>query len=426
MDHSVTSTSLNGGEIAIIGISCRVPGAKDVNKFWHNIQNSVESISFFNDQELIHSGVDKALLNQPNYVKANGMLADVEMFDAFFFDFSGREAEILDPQHRLFLEQAWEALEVAGYNTETYKGLIGVYAGAGLNTYLLKNLYNNCNFLESEVGYQIITGNDKDFLPTRVSYKLNLKGPSVNVQTACSTSLVTVHLACQSLINGECDMALAGGVSIRGSQKTGYFYKEGMIFSPDGHCRAFDAKAQGTVVGNGVGVVVLKKLENALADGDYIYATIKGSAINNDGSLKIGYTAPSVDGQAAVILEAQAVAGVEADTVTYVEAHGTGTPLGDPIEIAALKQAFSASHQKNFCAIGSVKTNVGHLDTAAGVTGLIKAVLALQHKMIPPSLHFETPNPTIDFENSPFYVNTKLQPWETHGIPRRAGVSSFG
>ena len=251
---------------------------------------------------------------------------------------------------------------------------------------------------------QAVIGNEKDYLTSRVSYKLNLKGPSVCVQTACSTSLVAVHLACQGLLNGECDMALAGGVAIRVPQKTGYFSQEGFT-SPDGHCRAFDARAQGTVFGNGVGIVVLKRLADALADGDCIHAVIKGSAINNDGSLKVGYTAPSVDGQARVIAEALAVSGIDAETVTYIEAHGTGTPLGDPIEIAALTQAFRASTEKNgFCAIGSVKTNIGHLDTAAGVAGLIKTVLALKHKMIPPSLHFEQPNPQIDFANSPFYV----------------------
>lgn len=281
--------------------------------------------------------------------------------------------------------------------------------------------------MESVDSYQILIGNDKDFLPTQVSYKLNLKGPSINVQTACSTSLVAVHLACQSLLNGESDIALAGGVSIAVPQKTGYHYQQGGILSPDGHCRAFDAQAQGTIGGNGLGVVVLKRLEDAIADGDFIYAVIKGSAVNNDGSLKIGYTAPSVDGQMEVILEALALAGVEPETITYVETHGTGTQLGDPIEIKALTQAFRTStKQKQFCAIGSVKTNVGHLNIAAGVTGLIKTVLALKHKQIPASLHFEKPNPEIDFANSPFYVNTKLSEWQTNGTPRRAAVSSFG
>lgn len=427
MSNLHSPNSLNDSEIAIIGMSCCFPGAKNIEDFWQNLQDGVKSISFFDERELVASGVDPTLLSNPNYVKAGGVLSDIELFDASFFDFSAKEAEMMDPQHRLFLEHAWEAIESAGYDTQTYEGLIGVYAGLGMNTYLLNNLAPNFNLLESAVAFQLMIGNDKDFLPTRVSYKLNLKGPSVNVQTACSTSLVAIHLACQSLLNGECDITLAGGVSVHVPQKVGYLYQEGMILSPDGHCRAFDARAKGTVGGSGVGVVVLKRLEDALEDGDCIHAAIKGSAINNDGSLKVGYTAPSVDGQTAVISEAQAIAGVEAETIGYIEAHGTGTALGDPIEIAALTQAFSASTQKQgFCAIGSVKTNFGHLDTAAGVASLIKTVLALKHKMIPPSLHFEKPNPQIDFVNSPFYVNTVLSEWKANGTPRRAGVSSFG
>ncbi|NET89191.1 MAG: polyketide synthase, partial [Kamptonema sp. SIO1D9] len=398
--------------IAIIGMAGRFPGAKNIDEFWQNLSNGVESISFFSDEELLASGIDPALLNNSNYVRARGVLSDIEMFDASFFNFTPHEAEVTDPQHRLFLEYAWEALESAGYNSETYDGRIGVYAGAGLNAYLLQNLSSNRQLSGAAEVYQLQIGNDKDFVPTRVSFKLNLTGPSVNVNTACSTSLVAVQMACQSLLNYQCDMVLAGGVSVRVPQKAGYLYEEGMILSPDGHCKAFDAQAQGTVIGSGVGIVVLKRLEDALADGDCIHATIKGSAINNDGSLKIGYTAPSIDGQAAVILEAQALAGIEAETVTYIEAHGTGTALGDPIEIAALKQAFSPHTQKKgFCAIGSVKTNVGHLDAASGVTALIKTVLALKHQKIPPSLHFQQPNPEIDFDNSPFYVNTKLEEW---------------
>ncbi|MDV2992198.1 MAG: hypothetical protein N4J56_001852 [Chroococcidiopsis sp. SAG 2025] len=418
--------SLNETDIAIIGMSCRFPGADNPDAFWQNLRDGVESISVFSDRELLSSGVDSDLLSHPNYVKAGGILPDIELFDAAFFDISAREAEILDPQQRLFLENAWTALESAGYDAKTYSGSIGVYAGVGMNTYLLHNLYANLNSPDLAAAFQLAIANDKDFLPTRISYKLNLKGPSVNVQTACSTSLVAVHLACQSLLNGECDIALAGGVSIRIPQKVGYLYQEGMILSSDGHCRAFDAQAQGTIGSSGLGIVVLKRLEDAVVDGDCIHAVIKGSAINNDGAVKVGYTAPSVDGQAAAIAEAQAIAGVAAETVTYIEAHGTGTPLGDPIEIAALTQAFATSTQHNFCAIGSVKTNFGHLDAAAGVASLIKAVLALKHKQIPPSLHFEQPNPKIDFANSPFYVNTQLQEWKTNGTPRRAGVSSFG
>ncbi|MEH2042430.1 type I polyketide synthase [Nostoc sp.] len=414
-------------EIAIIGMAGRFPGANKVDSFWQNLRDGVESISFFTDEELISAGVDSASLNDPNYVKASGVLEDIELFDASFFGFSPREAEITDPQHRLFMECVWSSLENAGYNSETYSGQIGLFAGVAASYYLLSNLYPNRELMESVDSFQTLIGNDKDFLPTQVSYKLNLKGPSINVQTACSTSLVTVHLACQSLMNGESDIALAGGVSIAVPQKTGYHYQQAGILSPDGHCRAFEAQAKGTNGGNGLGVVVLKRLEDAIADGDFIHAVIKGSAVNNDGSLKVGYTAPSVDGQRQVILEALALAGVEPETVTYVETHGTGTILGDPIEIKALTQAFRAStNKKGFCAIGSVKTNIGHLNTAAGVAGLIKTIQALKHKQIPPSLHFQEPNPQIDFANSPFYVNTNLSEWKTDGTPRRAGVSSFG
>ncbi|MDZ8184108.1 MAG: beta-ketoacyl synthase N-terminal-like domain-containing protein [Nostoc sp. ChiSLP02] len=416
----------NGSEIAIIGLTGRFPGAKNLDEFWHNLQNGVESISFFSDEELLASGVDAALLTNPNYVKANAVLEDVELFDAAFFGFNPRDAEMTDPQHRIFLECAWEALEKAGYNSETYNGTIGVFAGANLSGYLL-NIYLNQNIRNSTDERQIVIAGDKDYLATRTSYKLNLTGPSYTVQTACSTSLVAVHLACQSLLNGECDMALVGGISISAFRKTGYLYNEGGINSPDGHCRAFDAKARGTVSGEGVGIVVLKRLEDSLNDGDSIHAVIKGSAINNDGSNKVSYTAPRIEGQAKVIKTAQIVAEVEPETITYIEAHGTGTSLGDPIEVAALTQAFqSSTKKKNFCAIGSLKTNIGHLDAAAGVAGLIKTVLALKHKQIPPSLHFEQPNPQIDFANSPFYINNKLSEWKADKYPRRAGVSSFG
>ncbi len=415
-------------EIAIIGITGRFPGAKNVDEFWEKLRDGVELISHFTDEELLAAGVDPTLLNDPNYVKAGSILEGIDLFDAAFFGFTPREAEITDPQHRLFLESAWEALENAGYNSESYNGKIGLYAGVTTSNYFFTNLYSNQDLIQSVGPLNISIGNEKDNLTTQTSYKLNLTGPSVNVQNNCSTSLVAVHLACQSLLNGESDIALAGGVSIVSvSQKRGYYYHEGGISSPDGHCRTFDAKAKGTVFGDGLGIVVLKRLADALADGDFIHAVIKGSAINNDGSLKVGYTAPSVNGQREVISEALALAGVEPDTISYVEAHGTATPLGDPIEIKALTQAFRANtNKKGFCAIGSVKTNIGHLDTAAGVTSLIKTVLALKHKQIPPSLHFEKPNPEIDFANSPFYVNTKLSEWKTNGTHRRAGVSSFG
>ncbi|MDZ7969674.1 MAG: SDR family NAD(P)-dependent oxidoreductase [Nostoc sp. DedSLP03] len=423
---STVPSSTNGSEIAIIGLTGRFPGAKNIDEFWRNIQNGVESISFFSDEELLSSGISSSILNDPNYVKAHAILEDAELFDAAFFGFNPREAEITDPQHRLFLECAWTALESAGYDSQTYQGAVGVYGGSSLSSYLL-NIYLNQNIINSIDPQQLTIAANKDYLTTRVSYKLNLEGPSYAVQTACSTSLVAVHLACQSLLNGECDMALAGGVAVSATRKTGYMYTEGGIASPDGHCRTFDARAKGSVGGEGVCIVVLKRLEDALSDRDTIHAVIKGSAINNDGSLKVSYTAPRIDSQAKVIRTAQVIAEVEPETITYIEAHGTGTVLGDPIEIAALTQAFRSSTQDiGFCAIGSVKTNIGHLDTAAGVTGLIKTVLALKHKQIPPSLHFTSPNPEIDFANSPFYVNTTLSEWQTNGTPRRAGVSSFG
>jgi non-ribosomal peptide synthase protein (TIGR01720 family) len=411
--------------IAIIGLAGRFPGAKNIEVFWKNLQEGVESISCFTDEQLIAAGISPTLLNDSNYVKFGGALENIDLFDALFFDINSKDAEVTDPQHRLFLECAWEALENAGYDSLRCESRIGVYAGASLNNYLSFDLNNDQ--LGSAQLYQKLIGNDKDFLSTRVSYKLNLTGPSITVQTACSTSLVATILAYQSLQNYQCDIALAGGVSIRVPQKTGYLYQEGGTLSPDGHCRAFDTKAQGTTIGNGVGVVVLKRLRDAIADGDSIYAVIKGTAINNDGSTKVGFTAPSVDGQTLAIAEAIMLAEVEPETINYIEAHGTGTSLGDPIEIAALTKVFRAStNKKGFCAIGSVKTNIGHLDAAAGVAGLIKTTLALKHKLIPPSLNFEQPNPQIDFANSPFFVNTKLTEWKAGSTPRRAGVSSLG
>ncbi|UFP97056.1 SDR family oxidoreductase [Gloeobacter morelensis MG652769] len=417
----------NGLEIAIIGMAGRFPGAADIEAFWGNLCAGAESIRTLEAQELEAAGVDPALLANPDYVRARGVLEGADLFDAGFFDFSPREAEITDPQQRLFLECAWEALEDAGCIPGVYRGAVGVYAGAGLGTYLL-HLHANRQALAGVDPFQVFIGNDKDFLATRVSYKLNLEGPSLAVQTACSTSLVAVHLACQGLLSGECDAAIAGGVAVRWPQEMGALYREGGIVSPDGRCRAFDAAARGTVGGNGVGAVVLKRLEDALAEGDPIRAVIKGSAINNDGAAKVSYTAPRIDGQQQVIRAALRMAEVEAETITYVEAHGTGTPLGDPIEIAALAEAFGAAHRDRrcSCALGSVKTNIGHLDAAAGIAGLIKTVLALQHRQIPPSLHFEQPNPQIDFAGNCFYVNTALAPWLSDGLPRRAGVSSFG
>src|SRR5438876_6201388 len=414
--------------VAVIGMAGRFPRAKNLEEFWCNLRDGKESVTFFNDEELRGSPLDGlAAKSNPSAVTARAVLEDADLFDAAFFGVNLKEAEIMDPQHRLFLECAWEALENAGYNPDTYGGLIGLFAGSSTNTYLLSNLLTNRGLIKLLGGFQTMLANDKDYLPTRVSYKLNLRGPSLNVQTACSTSLVAVCLACQNLLNYQCDMALGGGVSLTFPQKKGQLYQEGGIISPDGHCRAFDADAAGTVAGEGVGIVALKRLSDALPDGDHICAIIKGCAINNDGSLKIGYTAPSVDGQAEVIAMAQANAGVQPDTISYVEAHGTGTPMGDPIEIAGLTKAFRAeTTARGFCAIGSVKTNIGHLDAAAGVAGLIKTVLALQHRQLPPSLHFQRPNPKIDFASSPFYVNDKFRDWKTRLTPLRAGVSSFG
>lgn len=427
MNSLETANKIGDLDIAVIGMSGRFPQAQNLDAFWHNLRDGIESISFFSDQELESVGVDSIVLNDPHYVKANTVLENLELFDASFFDYSPRTAEIMDPQHRLFLETAWEALENAGYNSKTSESRISVYGSASISSYFLFNLFSNTELIKLVGLDQIRHNNRTDNLTTRVAYKLDLKGSAITVQTACSSSLVAVHLACQSLIDRECDMALAGGVSVTALQKAGYFYQEGGILSPDGHCRAFDAQAKGTVSGDGVGIVVLKRLADALADGDCIHAVIKGSAINNDGSSKVGYTAPSIDGQAKVIAEALAVAQVKSEMVSYVEAHGTGTSLGDPIEIAALTKSFGATtDKKGFCAIGSVKTNIGHLDSAAGVTGLIKTILALKHQQIPPSLHFKQPNPQIDFANSPFYVNNKLSEWKSNGHPRYAGVSSFG
>jgi acyl transferase domain-containing protein len=411
--------------VAVIGMTGRFPGARNITEFWHNLKEGVEGIHVFTNEELDKARVDPALRANPNFVPAGGVLEGIDLFDAGLFGFSARDAEILDPQHRIFLECAWESLDHAGYNPETYPGLIGVYAGAAMGGYLY-HVYANAERLGFVDPFQIALGNDKDHLTTQVSYKLNLRGPSVAVQTACSTSLVAVGMACQGLLSYQCDMALAGGVAVHCSQP-GYMYQPGGISSPDGHCRTFDAQALGTVPGNGVGIVVLKRLSEALEDGDHILAVIKGSAINNDGSLKVGYTAPSVEGQAQVIAMAQAQAGVDARTISYIEAHGTATPLGDPIEMAALHQVFQAStRDTGFCGIGSVKSNVGHLDPAAGVTGLIKTILAMQHNLIPPSLHYTQPNPAIDFANSPFHVISRLTEWKSNGTPRRAGVSSFG
>jgi amino acid adenylation domain-containing protein len=418
--------------VAIIGMAGRFPGAGSVVEFWHNQLHGIESISSFQIEDLEISNAAE-VANDPNYVRARSILEDVDLFDAEFFDIYPREAALMDPQHRLFLECCWQAFEDAGYDPFVCAGEVGVYAGNAMPTYFLSQLCARPGFIQNFTGgYQVgnyteMLGSSLDFLATRVSYKLNLRGPSFTVLSACSTSLLAVTQACQSLLTYQSDMALAGGASITFPQKRGYYHQEGGMVSPDGHCRTFDADARGTVFGSGVGVVLLKRLEEAMRDGDQIYAVIRGFGVNNDGSTKVGYTAPSVEGQARVIALAQEAAGVDPETIGYIEAHGTGTPLGDPIELAGLTQAFRARTQKKqFCTIGSVKTNIGHLDVGAGITGLINATQIVRHGIFPPTLHFKKPNPQFDLASSPFRVNTSRSEWKTNGTPRRAGVSAFG
>jgi acyl transferase domain-containing protein/acyl carrier protein len=422
--NSTMPDKLTGLEIAVIGISARFPNAVNIHRYWENLRNGIECISFFSREELLQEGYPPELVENDAYVKAKGIMENIEYFDSSFFDYSSREAEIMDPQMRIFHEIAWEALEDAAYAPGNFKGLIGFYAGAAHNHRWigLSAFSGKTRNIGQWAADQLV---DKGYMTMRVSYKLNLRGPSYSMYTACSTSLVAVHLACQAILNGECDMALAGGITITLPNKIGYMYQEGMIMSPDGHCRAFDADAGGTVVGNGAGIVVLKRLEDALEHNDHIYAVIKGSAINNDGIRKSGFTAPSVEGQVEVIRTAQQMAGVTPASITYIETHGTGTAIGDPIEIEALTMAFNTP-ERNFCALSAVKSNIGHLDAAAGIAGFIKAVLALMHRQIPPSLHYKNPNLQIDFENSPFYLNTTLKEWKNETVPLRAGVSSFG
>ncbi len=414
------------GSIAIVGLAGRFPGARSPGELWSLLAAGKEATQWLTADELRAAGVAEDDIADPHYVRASLVLPDMEMFDAEFFGFSRRDAAVLDPQHRHFMECAWEALEDAGHMPENFDGAIGVFGGCGMQAYLPFNLMTNPELVKS-MGLFLLrhTGNDKDFLCSRVSYLLDLKGPSVGVQTACSTSLVAVHIAAQSLLSGECDMALAGGVSIELPHRRGYHYAEGEILSPDGHCRAFDDAAAGTLFGSGAGIVVLRRLEDALRDRDNIYAVIRGSAVNNDGSQKAGYLAPSVDGQARAAAEALAVAGVEPSTVSYIEAHGTGTPVGDPIELAALAQAYGGA-VRGSCGIGSLKTNIGHLDTAAGVASLIKVSLALRHGLIPASLNFSRPNSRFDMAATPFHVVDRPRPWTRGGAPRRAAVNSLG
>ncbi|MBV9672643.1 MAG: type I polyketide synthase, partial [Verrucomicrobia bacterium] len=412
--------------VAIVGMAGRFPGANSVEELWTNLANGLESITILTQEEMRAAGIPESISKLPGYVNAAPLLDEVDCFDAQFFGFSARDAALTDPQHRLFLETAWQALEDAGYDPARFPGAIGVFGGCELSGYL-GHLYQNLDSLKYIDGMQLMVTNDKDHLCTQVSYRLNLRGPSVVVQSTCSTSLVAVALACESLKEARCDMALAGGVTVKVPQKAGYFYSPGSILSPDGHCRPFDANAQGTIVGSGVGLVVLKRLREAIAARDNIRAVILGIGINNDGNDKVGYTAPSQRGQAAAIRAALRSSGVPAESIGYIEAHGTGTILGDPIELSALTEVFrESSSRRGFCGIGSAKSNFGHLSCAAGVTGLIKTVLALENHAIPPTVHYTAPNPAIDLAASPFYVTTQLSRWERNGAPRRGAVSSFG
>ncbi len=414
-------------EIAIIGMAGRFPGAADIDRFWDNLAAGIESIRPFTAEELRAAGVDEATLADPEYVRAGAPVEDADGFDAPFFGFSKREAELMDPQHRIFLEAAWTALEHAGYDPESLPGVTGLFGGVAPNTYYQNVLSTRPDLLSMMGRYSLLIGSEREYAITRVAFKLNLNGPAISVATACSTSGVALHLACQSVLSGECDMALAGGARVNAPLTAGYLYEPDGILSPDGRCRTFDADAAGTVIGSGVTMVVIKRLSDAVRDGDTIHAIVKGTAVNNDGAHKIGFTAPGVEGQAAVIAEALDMAEVEAGTIDYMEAHGTGTYIGDPIEIAALTRAFrTQTEATGFCAIGSVKSNIGHLAEAAGLAGVIKTVLALKHRQLPPTLNFYRPNPQIDFEGSPFVVNDTLRPWASSGTPRRAGVSSFG
>ncbi|MEV0728182.1 beta-ketoacyl synthase N-terminal-like domain-containing protein [Polymorphospora sp. NPDC050346] len=423
MSSDADSTGL---DVAVVGMAIRAPGAGNIAKFWDNVRQGVATISRFTPAELAGAGVPAHVYERPDYVPAAGVLAGADVFDAAYFGYSPRDARLLDPQQRVFLECAGAALEDAGYGARQHRGPVGVYAGASASTYLLRYLVPRADLLEQVGLYDMLLGNDKDYLASRTAYHLDLDGPSVTVQTSCSTSLVAVHLAMQALLGHECDLALAGGVSVSFPQRRGYLHRAGDIFSVDGRCRPFDAEASGTVRADGVGLVVLKRLAEAIADGDTVHAVLKGSAVTNDGSARAGFTAPGVAGQVAAIRAAQQVAGVPPETIGYVEAHGTATATGDPIELTALTRAFAAATRPGTCALGSLKALVGHMDAAAGVGGLIKAVLAVRHGVLPPSPYFVRPNPAAELAGSPFYVNAEPLPWPGAGHPRRAGVSSFG
>ncbi|MBU1012609.1 MAG: amino acid adenylation domain-containing protein [Bacteroidetes bacterium] len=414
-------------DIAIIGMAGRFPGSSDVGEFWDNLCKGKELSTRVSEKDLLDSGLDPLLLDNPSYVNVCYALDAYDMFDASFFGYTPKEAEIIDPQHRLFLECAWSVLEDSGYDLSTCNAKVGIFGGVARNGYLINNIGSHDDLRPASGEYQYLLGNEKDFVTTRVAYKLNLRGLALSVQTACSSSGVALHLACQSLKAGDCDMAIVGGCRVEVPHNVGYQYIDGGTFSEDGHIRTFDAKSSGMVRGSGGGCILLKRMKSAVADNDNVHVVIKSSAVNNDGSDKIGFSAPSVRGQAEVITKALSVSGIDPETVQYVESHGTGTRLGDPIEIAALTQAYRNFTDKNsFCAIGSVKTNIGHLDAGACIAGVIKTALSIKYKKIPPSLHYENPNPNIDFVNSPFYVNAELQEWPANGVPRRAGISSFG
>lgn len=414
-------------DIAVIGMELKVPGAENTEEFWENLCKGKESLRFFSDEELLEAGVSKEELEHENYRNCAFDLDGIKNFDAPFFGFTLKEAVFMDPQQRMMLQSAWKLMESAGYTTDEYDGEVGVFVGTGTSKYLLKNIMNHYDLDKSKDIRQIWMGNDVSYASTNISYALNLKGPSVNVHTACSTSLTSVVLACQSLLNYQCDMAIAGGCSISLPQQVGYMYQEGEVLSKDGHCRPFDKDGTGTLESSGVTLVMLKRLEDALEDADNVIAVIKGYSYNNDGNAKVGFTAPSVEGERNAIKRAQILSEIDEETITYVETHGTATPLGDPIEIQALTEAFrEGTDKKNFCALGSVKANIGHLDCAAGTASMIKACLMLQNKKLVPLINFNEPNSAIDFENSPFYINKELNDWYPDCGVRRSGVSSFG
>ena len=420
-------------KIAVIGMACRFPGANNINEFWRNLIEGRDTITHFTDEELQRFEYNYELLrDNPDFVKARGIISDIDKFDAEFFGISPEEAAETDPQHRVWLETAWEAFENAGCDPLSFPGIIGVFAGGSVNTYLLNNVlrdpvkFENFVRMRSKESLQVLVENDATYIPTKTAYHFNLRGPAINVQTACSTSLVAIAQACQSLFSYESDICLAGGVCIISPQESGYVYQQGAIHSPDGTCRPFDVNGNGTIFSNGVGIVVLERLEDALRDRDMIYAIVSGWALNNDGKNKVSFMAPSVEGQADVIRMAYTFAGISPDQIGYIEAHGSGTQLGDPVEVAGLKKAFSGNtDKKQFCGIGSVKGNIGHTDTVAGVAGFIKICLAAYNRIIPPTIHFSAPNKYIKFENSPFYVHHELKEW-TLDRPMIMGVSSFG